>query len=154
MAARLLAAVAGLALLASCAVEPRPVHLGADECAHCRMAIEDTRFAAQLLTDRGRSEVFDAIECLATAIAEGTYAGENIHSLWVMDSVEGGAWVRVEEAHFVHSSEIRSPMGMGVAAFADRHDAEIRRAELGGGLLDWDGVLLLASSGGPHGHAH
>src|SRR5690606_35879538 len=64
--ARCLAAVAVLALApAACGVRPAHVHLGADECAHCRMVITDRRFAAQLLTDRGRSYLFDSIECLA-----------------------------------------------------------------------------------------
>jgi copper chaperone NosL len=148
-------ALAALLVVAACGpTGPRAVHVGSDECAHCRMVVEDTRFAAQLLTDRGRSEVFDAIECLTGALSAGTYPEAEIHSLWVADFGEEGRWVPAGDAFFVHSPGIRSPMGAGLAAHAERSAAEAHMAEVGGHLMTWEQVRGIAPRGGGHAHHH
>jgi copper chaperone NosL len=152
--ARLSVIAFALVALAACGIEPRAVNLGSDECAHCRMVIEDTRFAAQLLTDRGRSEVFDAIECLTGALSAGTYPEAEIHSLWVANFGEEGQWVPAGDAFFVHSPGIRSPMGAGLAAHAERSAAEAHMAEVGGHLMTWEQVRGIAPQGGGHAHHH
>jgi hypothetical protein len=43
-----------------------------------------------------------------------------------------GRWVAVEEATFVHSEDIRSPMGGGYTAHADSDAARQLQAEVGG----------------------
>jgi copper chaperone NosL len=147
-------------LLAGCAIEPHPVVVGSEECAHCRMVIMDRGFATQALNTRGKAFSFDAIECLAswliTRDADGP-EGE-IHSLWVTDFPDPEGWLAAEEAYFVRSETIRSPMGLNLTAYADADVARGQVEAFGGEMLDWEGVLGLVrmedSHGGGHGHAH
>lgn len=152
--------VAGLLVatfMTACSEAPRTIHLGSDSCDHCHMTISEERFAAQLVTDRGRTYVFDSVECMAEFVGSEAFP-EGTRSLWVTDFAEPGSWVRAEEARFLRSDDLRSPMGMGFGAFASRDGVDAARAELGGEVLDWDGVLRYVAAnpvrGMGHSHGH
>lgn len=138
-----------------CAIEPQPVHLGAEECAHCRMVISEPQFAAQALNAKGKAYKFDAVECLATWVLAGEVPEEEIHSLWVADHGDPARWVRVEDATFLRTDAVHTPMGMGIIALGDAAAADEQRAARGGEVLDWSGVLQGMRSAPDHGaHAH
>jgi copper chaperone NosL len=135
--------LAPLALLA-CGVEPGPVHVGSDECAHCSMMISDRRFAAQVLNTKGRAWKFDSIECLRGFLATGELQPADIHSAWVADSDAPEQWLRADDARFLHSAGVRSPMGGGLAAYADAAAARSALARLGGvagAVVTWAEVI-------------
>jgi len=138
--------LAALLLLAACADGPRQVQVGAEECAHCRMLVSENRFASQLVTDRGRQYVFDSIECMAEFLDEGAEVSEErVGSLWVTDFTRPGEWLEAGQAHFLRSDELRSPMGMGLSAFADEAAAREHQAEHGGEILAWTEVRSLVA---------
>jgi copper chaperone NosL len=135
-------------LLTACAAGPEPLHVGTEECAHCSMVISDRRYAAQLVTAKGRSHKFDSIECMTRFLQDGAIAAGDTRSLWVMDVTgEAEDWLAVADAQFVHSAALRTPMGGGLAAYASGERARDDAAALNGHLLDWDAVLQLAPAG-------
>ncbi|HSJ05080.1 MAG TPA: nitrous oxide reductase accessory protein NosL [Longimicrobiales bacterium] len=141
-------------VLAACAAGPDPVHWGVEECARCRMVISDERFAGQVVDRRGNTYAFDAIECMAAFLNDGTVADADVHSVWIADGRDG--WVAAGDATFIHSPNIRSPMGGGLVAHADAGTARRLQEEVGGDVLTWQDVLArLAESGHSHaGHPH
>jgi copper chaperone NosL len=144
-------------VVSACAIEPQTVHLGSEECAHCRMVITEPQFAAQALNSKGKAFKFDAVECLASWVASGEGSELELHSLWVADHEEPSRWLRVEEARFLRSDAVHTPMGAGVVALRDERAAREHLEARGGELLHWSGVLTLAASGTghphhPHGH--
>jgi len=158
LAASVLLLVAGLAACGE--PGPREIRIGADECAHCRMRVSVHGFASQLLTDRGLSYVFDSIECLAEFLGEGDEVPEErIGSLWVTNFKDPDAWLPAEDAVYLRSEAIRSPMGLNLSAYADRASAVTQSREYPGEILTWDQVLALVDEtgvrmGGGHGHGH
>jgi copper chaperone NosL len=83
---RRLVIAAAAALAAACGSPgPRPVALAEEVCRHCHMTITDPRFAAELVTTRGRVYVFDDIGCLAAFVAGESVPSTVVHSLWVHD---------------------------------------------------------------------
>jgi copper chaperone NosL len=142
-------ALAGIVLVA-CAAGPDPVHWGVEECARCQMVISDERFAGQVVDRRGNTYKFDAIECMAAFLNDGKVADADVHSVWVADGPDG--WAAAEAATFVHSPDIRSPMGGGFTAHADVGVARLLQAEVGGELLTWRNVLARVADTG-HDHA-
>jgi copper chaperone NosL len=138
-------------LAAACEITPEPLHLGAEECAHCSMLITERRYAAQLLNARGKAFMFDAVECLRGFVQDGTVAAADIHSIWVTDAAAGDGWIAAEEAAFLHSPELRTPMGGGLAAYASAAAAAAAAAELNGVVMTW--TELLASPDAMHGAA-
>ena len=160
----LIALVGAVLLLGGCAIEPQPILLGSEECDHCRMVITERGFASQALTRTGKAHTFDAIECLVSWVItreEGESGGESLHSLWVTDVSDGETWIEAEDAHFLRSETLRSPMGLNLSAYADVGVARMQREAFGGEILDWEGVLRLVrmddmpgEPGGHGGHSH
>jgi copper chaperone NosL len=145
-----------LGVLAACSIQPQPVHLGSEECGHCRMVISELQFASQALTTKGKAYKFDAVECLASWVRTGDVQEADLHSLWVSDFAEPGEWVRAADATFLHAPALRSPMGQGLAAFASADVARDHVRELGGHLMSWDEVLDLVDlhRNTDHGRGH
>jgi copper chaperone NosL len=144
-----------LAPLAGCRARgPRAIRLGEEECAHCRMRISDERFPAQLASDRGRNWVFDSVECLVAWAEEGSeLPRDRIAGWWVTDFENPGSWLGAAGATYLRSDELRSPMGLGLSAYADAPAARAQQGAHGGDVLDWDGVRALVARTPPRGGA-
>jgi copper chaperone NosL len=145
-------------VLGACSDGPRDIQVGAEECAHCRMMVSEHSFATQLITDRGRPYVFDSIECMAEFLdAEEEIPQDRVRSLWVTDFNEPGRWLGVEDAHFLRSRDLRSPMGLNLSAYASESEARESQADFGGEVLTWTEVRELVATTpvvGGHSHAH
>jgi copper chaperone NosL len=143
---------------AGCSQGPREIHPGTDLCDHCHMTVSQEEFASQLVTDRGRSHVFDSVECMAEFVNEEGVPRDQIRSLWVSDFSAPGTWIPAEDARFLRSPELRSPMGMGLSAHASDAAVAALRSEFGGETLSWEQVLELVAEtpirGMGHSHAH
>lgn len=129
-----------MVLLSSCSQQPAEIHYGSDECAHCKMMITDDRFAAQAVTETGKSIKFDAIECMAD------YAGENKSELqsaelWVSDFNNPGEWININNAFLIKSEVINSPMGESLLAFETEQQMQDHLAEYPGKQVSWQRLI-------------
>lgn len=134
---------AGVLLLAAfgCSKEPRAIAFGSDVCAHCEMTIANQRYGAALVTDKGRTHVFDSVECLVESRAPGAkFADTAVHALYVVTYESRGALHDAALATYLVSEAMPSPMGANVTAFLNRKDAAHVQHVKQGELLDWDGV--------------
>lgn len=130
-------------ILSACNPGPQDVTIGHDECAHCRMIISERPFASQLVSTTGKVWFFDSVECLAAyEIADSIEEGR-IHSRWVPDFPNPDTWVPVHDAFFLHSSQLRSPMGLHLTAYSNETTAIEHQAEFEGTILDWQQVMTL-----------
>jgi nitrous oxidase accessory protein len=140
-------------LVLSCDSGPQPIVLGRDRCSHCLMGIAEERFAAQLITRTGKAHNFDSIECLAAFVEFNEEAG-NARSIWVTDYESPGRLMDATQAYFLESDSLRSPMGLGLAAFSSRAARDARP----GRPLDWASVRQTVRArwptGSPHGTMH
>jgi len=127
----------GVTLSACAAPAPRPVAVGDDLCAHCLMVVDDERHAAEAVTNSGVVHVFDSIECLVRE-TEGELAGADLHSLWVTDYANPPKLIPADEAHYLASPMLTSPMGLGVTAFARVEDRNGAANVFGGKGLTWE----------------
>ncbi|MBI2095920.1 MAG: nitrous oxide reductase accessory protein NosL [Candidatus Omnitrophica bacterium] len=133
----------GAAALAGCGKtdlsRPPKIFYGRDVCARCRMIIEDQRFACAAVSADGRFQKFDDIGCLA---AYKNSSEERALRSWVRDA-GADVWIGTEEAHFVHSRDLATPMGYGLAAFAAGENARRFAKEKTGRVLHWNEWLDL-----------
>ena len=144
--------MAATILAAACSPGPVPIVYGDDVCTHCRMAIADERYGSELVTRTGLTHTFDSVECLADYVLGLDDAGA-IHSLWVTSFQHPGELIAVDDALFLRSEMLRSPMGANLTAF--RSDAITERSLLdsfGGDVLTWEEVLQHVRANG-HMHA-
>ena len=130
--------------LACAGPAPAAFHYDSDACDHCRMTISNPAFAAQLVTQTGKIYRFDDPGCLRDFLAANRVEPAAVHSMWVNDHAHPDARLRVEEAWFVVSGQIRAPMNGQMAAFARREDAEALQASVGGRIGSWADVAKRA----------
>lgn len=150
-----MAAVLALPFLtAACQPEPRAIVYGQDIGDYCRMTIMDEGYGAELVTRTGKTYVFDSIECLASFYLEEQVPHEEVHSMWVTDFQDPPTLIPVEEAFYLHSRDLPSPMGMNLTAFSDAIRRDAVTNSFYGELLDWQGVLDLVRTERPHGAMH
>lgn len=116
---------------------PPEIRYGRDSCAECGMIVSEARFAAAATTADGETLVFDDIGCL---LRYRQKQAPQWAAVWVHD-YQGEEWLRAEDAWYLVSTAVRSPMGWGIASFAQEDAARARQAELGGEVIRWETLL-------------
>ncbi len=115
------------------AAEPHPTVAGVDACPYCSMTIVDLRFAAQVVTPTGLVLHYDAIECLADHLNGHGPTPPDVAETYLADaatsSLEGADYLKAEDAVLLYHPRLRTPMGGGLAAFADAAAAESYAAQ-------------------------
>ena len=123
----------------SAILAPPEIHFGEDVCADCGMIISDPRFASayafEIEPGRYQNVAFDDMGDMVHFIKNNPDKAPS--GAWAHDYASE-EWLVAEAAWYVVSSEIRSPMGHGIAAFGMQAGAQALAAELGVSALDWD----------------
>lgn len=143
---------------------PRPVPPDA-RCPVCGMfPARNPRWAAQIIYTDHSAQYFDSPVNLLLFLANVSRYSPNrseadVQSRWVTDAASG-QWTPLEQAWFVHGSEVRGPMRTpDLPAFAREEDAARFAAKRGGQALPWARITppileaLSKERGGPHNHA-
>lgn len=127
--------------LASCGQDdaqgPPTVRLGDSLCAQCNMIISNERWATATIIDGprgGEPRLFDDFNCQVNF--EAARPDLVVLARWSHD-YRGSGWLRTEEARFLMSPALRTPMGSQVAAFASPAEAQVARSDLTGDLMDF-----------------
>ena len=118
---------------------PPEIVYGEDVCDRCGMIINDERFAASVVVETAPKEyehlLFDDIgDMFAYTQEEGEHV--KIVSYFVHD-FNSKAWLDARSANFVKAGSLQTPMGFGLAAFAERAEAEIQAQTWQGEVLDF-----------------
>jgi hypothetical protein len=96
------------------------------------MIISEERHASGYRDESGKSVAYDDISELLAALAERPGLSSRA---WVRD-FEGQGWIAAQKAAYVRSPGLATPMGSGVAAFADPAlAADFARARASGPVL-------------------
>ena len=135
-----------LLLLSSCSKEPVPIHFNEDECAYCRMIISDKRYGGELMTNKGKAYKFDSIECLSAYVQEQKPGSKDIYRLLIIDFYMPEVLIDVEQAWFLHSDLLKSPMGLNLSAFNNKDMAQTVKDVYPGELVRWQKVNEIVKS--------
>lgn len=130
-------AAVGIACSSSVDLDATPsLDIGQDICEQCGMIISEEAYASAYRLNNGRQKLFDDIGDMVTY---HRLHREDVYVFWVHDysSLE---WIRAENAYFVASTDLVTPMGGGIAAFADRAAAESMAVERNGVIHRFDGL--------------
>jgi len=122
------------------------------------MFVVDPRYTAAWLPEDGEWILFDDIGEMFRYRVD-RFPNAKPHVIWVNDYLDR-EWVKAEDAWYVQTTEVNSPMGWGLAAFRNEAEAQAFQAETGGELLTWDDVLARSWDAPPapvpasEGHQH
>ena len=128
--------------LTGCDAKPEAFRYGKDECSGCKMVISDQRFGAQIVTAKGRVFKFDDISCMKDFVKSGTVAEGDVKLRVVCDFNRPNHFIPVEQALFLKSPALKSPMAANSAAFATEAELEAVKKEIGEGTdTKWPEVV-------------
>lgn len=127
----------GTVCLASCKRQFEPIAYGREACTHCRMTIMDKRFAAEIITSKGKAFKFDDFGCLLTWVKEQNFHDRSALIFVAEFNKPGGAFLDAHQAVFIHSEELRSPMNGNLAAMASKTGAKQLNTGSNSELLTW-----------------
>jgi copper chaperone NosL len=129
-------------LIAACSHGPEPIRYGKDACTHCKMTIMDKRFAAELITAKGKVFKFDASECMAGFLKENPAIATDLKSVFLVnDFIGSGKFRDARKSFFLRDSALSSPMGGNLAAFLSRSAAEAAKKNNSAEIYDWPSLL-------------
>jgi copper chaperone NosL len=124
-----------LTLLVSCTVAPEKIEYGKDACSFCDMTIVDKTHAAEYVTKKGRSYKFDAIECLINDLKD---KDENeMAFILVSDLLAPTELINANEATYLISEELKSPMGANLSAFKNKEVIHYK-----GNVYNWKDIKV------------
>lgn len=127
-----------LLLVASCGNDDRKgpvdIHYGQDICERCKMIISEEKFSSQVIMDNGEVYNFDDIGGMIRYMSDNGISSGEI-KIYVKD-FNTGKWLGSEEAVYVVTDGINTPMMFGVIAVSDKESANRMVAEHGGRVFE------------------
>lgn len=128
----------GLMPLQSCTARPEPIRYGQASCHHCKMTIMDQRFAAQIVTQKGKASHFDDLACLVRHLKAEGIDETGLAHIVVNDFARPGELIDARTAVFLQSKSLKSPMMGQIAAFSNAGEAQkIREQFPDARLIRW-----------------
>jgi copper chaperone NosL len=119
-------ALAAIALIAgACAqgpARPAPLDTQNEQCASCRMAVSDARFAAQIAAPSEEPRFFDDVGCLRDHL-KAAKTPPAMAVAYVADH-RTREWVAAAQAVYTRVPSLETPMGSHLIAHADAASRE------------------------------
>ena len=142
-------------LLAACQSSPDldnppEIRYGEDICEQCNMIISEPRYAAGYVLSDGNMRRFDDIGDMLVFHSGNQ---EDVSVFWVHD-YDSEVWMRADEARFVVSESLTTPMAHGVIAFESESKAQAMASEIGANLFSFEKVLEIDMENGLPLHTH
>ena len=124
-----------------------------ERCSACGMDINQSQFKTRIEKTNGKMAHFGSVECMVNYVQ--TKDKQQFKALLVTD-FSTGEEIIAEEAYFLKSDKVPSPMGANLSAYASRKSATESRKTNGGDLMDWETLnnRFATSSFGDTEHLH
>lgn len=120
----------------------QPVALAPDDmCSYCKMAISEKRYAAELIDQDGQAFKFDDIGCLVNFVRNNTNKIK-IAGQFVID-FNDREWLKADDAYYVHSAELNTPMNGQIIAFKNETAAREAADKYRGKILRFQDLFRL-----------
>ncbi|MCA9750383.1 MAG: nitrous oxide reductase accessory protein NosL, partial [Romboutsia sp.] len=93
---------------------------------------------------------YDATECMISDINEGNINEGGKSLLFVIDTSDPKTFIAANDAYYLISEELKSPMSAGLSAFRDEKSAIDFKNKFGGKIYKWDQVMQVLQIHGRH----
>ncbi len=126
-----------LLLTASCKQGFEAINYGSEPCSHCKMTIVDPRYAAEMITAKGRVYKFDDVLCMKQYA--DYYTDQSNNASFFVAIYDGGKeqFINASKAVYLRNDFFKSPMNGNYAAFADENAAKHLEDSLGAAPVTW-----------------
>lgn len=152
---QLIAAVLLLSFVAcNSSSEPEPINYGSDACHFCKMTLMDTKFGAEIISKKGKVFKFDDLNCTLNFMKKGDLKAEDMAAVYVIDYAQLGKFVTADQAFFLKTDKVRTPMASGILAFEKKEDCLKAQADYGGVCQTWQNLTTGNLNQSEHEHTH
>lgn len=127
-------------LIGGCSKEPRPIDYGNEVCSYCSMTIVDKIHGAELVTDKGKIYVFDAMSCMLRYISDNKDI--KIETLLTNYYENPSAFIYAKDGRYLISKNLSSPMGANLTAFKGEEILDELKLNKGGETYTWETIKL------------
>ncbi|HVW14900.1 MAG TPA: nitrous oxide reductase accessory protein NosL [Mucilaginibacter sp.] len=130
------------ALLSACSRGPEPILYGRDACAHCKMTIMDKRFAAEIVTGKGKVYKFDSAECMADFLKDNAGLASNDKTMFLVSYYDRpGTFENATNSVYLQDAAMHSPMGGNVGVFTSEASARSFGKDTDAKIYNWAELL-------------
>jgi len=106
------------------------------------MTISDIKFGSEIVTKKGKTHKFDAVECMMNSLRLENIKLADAGGFYVVDAANPKQLIDATKAAYMISDKFPSPMGANLSAFASKTDAEKFQKDFGGELKSWDELKI------------
>jgi len=124
--------------LSGCSTAPQPIRIGQDNCDFCKMTISDQRFGAEIVTKKSKIYKFDDEHCLVAFLHSNKVDAPNIAGIYFTNFNSPHDLIKAEQAHFLQSPALKSPMNGNIAAFSNDDSLVKVFQQLNGNKITWE----------------
>lgn len=125
-----------LILISSCTSGPEPLYYKKDSCAFCKMQLMDTKFGAELITEKGKIYKFDDTGCMLD-FEQQNLGMQKIAQELVIDYSQPGKLTNAVTAYHIKCGAAKSPMGSDIASFEKEENLNKYIQQLQGEKISW-----------------
>lgn len=124
-------------LLSSCNAGPEVITAGRDNCYFCKMTIADVKYAAELVTKKGKIYKFDDVHCLLSFTKEKMVEEELVKDIYLTDFVGNHSLIKANESFLLQGGEIQAPMNGNIIAFKSEDSLKKLMQQLNASATTW-----------------
>jgi copper chaperone NosL len=124
--------------LTSCSTDPQPIRIGQDNCDFCKMTISDNRFGAEIVTKKGKVFKFDDEHCIVRFLQTNKIPKQQIGAVYFANFSSPHQLLNVEQAIFLQSPSLKSPMNGNIAAFSNEDSLINLLPTFKGNKISWE----------------
>lgn len=129
-----------LIFFSGCNNGPATIQAGRDNCTHCKMTISDIKYAAEIVTQKGKAYKFDDIVCLLSFTKEKTIDEKEIKDIYLSDFCQPHEFIKSGEALLLKGGNIHAPMNGDVIAFSNKDSLTKSAAQLNAAEIAWEQI--------------
>lgn len=122
----------------SCKRQFVEIQYGKEACGFCKMMIVDSRYAAEMVDEKGKVFKFDDIACMKHYITQNNLADAKAMLFVANFSKGNNPMIDARSAIYLHHEYFKSPMHGNYGAFSSQQDAKHLRDSLGVAIVTWE----------------
>jgi len=126
--------------VSSCNTDSQPIRIGQDNCDYCKMTISDNRFGAEIVTKKSKVYKFDDKHCVMEFLNSNKIEKPGIAGIYFTDFSSPHQLIKAEEAFFLQSPSLKSPMNGNIAAFSHEDSLDKMLPTFYGNKISWEDV--------------
>lgn len=129
-----------LVFFTGCNPAPEAIVAGKDNCSHCKMSISDIKYAAEIVTQKGKVYKFDDVVCLLSFTKEKVIDEKNIKDIYLSNFCNPHELIKSSEAFFLQGGTIHAPMNGDIVAFSNKDSLTTMSSQLNAVQINWEQV--------------